>query len=348
VRAILEANASLALWMQWLILQVLKLTRAATSIGPDLDTWWADFTFARNPATYATGLVTYSRSQTTASALIPAPFGFSTATATVKTLDGSVSFVVTADGTNSAWSPSLAGYVMAPGVASVTVPVIAVTPGIIGNVVAGAIGLIAGAGLAGVDSVANAAGFTNGLDAETDPAGRARFQNFINTRSRATVSAVAYAVQSVQQGLTYTIAENQNADGSVNMGNFIVTVDDGSGAPSGALLALVTVAVNAVRPVGSRFLVQAPSVVHVAVTFTIVAKAGYVQSTLLAPAVAAVTAFINGLPMGAILPFTRIAQAAYDSVPGIANITNVLVNSATADIGGASAQVVRATSVVAS
>ena len=33
LRAVLEANASLALWLQWLILQVLRTTRAATSQG---------------------------------------------------------------------------------------------------------------------------------------------------------------------------------------------------------------------------------------------------------------------------------------------------------------------------
>ncbi len=43
LRAVLEANASIALWMQWLILQVLQMTRAATSTGADLDSWMADF-----------------------------------------------------------------------------------------------------------------------------------------------------------------------------------------------------------------------------------------------------------------------------------------------------------------
>ena len=43
LRAVLEANASLALWMQWLLLQVLGTTRAATSAGEDLNSWVADF-----------------------------------------------------------------------------------------------------------------------------------------------------------------------------------------------------------------------------------------------------------------------------------------------------------------
>ena len=55
LRAILEANASLALWMQWLIVQVLASTRASTSSGADLDTWMADFSFARLPSSVGAG-----------------------------------------------------------------------------------------------------------------------------------------------------------------------------------------------------------------------------------------------------------------------------------------------------
>jgi uncharacterized phage protein gp47/JayE len=61
LRAVLEANASIGLWMQWLILQVLRTTRAATSNGADLDSWMADLTLTRLPAVAATGTVTLSR-----------------------------------------------------------------------------------------------------------------------------------------------------------------------------------------------------------------------------------------------------------------------------------------------
>ena len=47
LRAVLEANASIGLWMQWLILLVLRTTRAATSSGDDLDSWMADLTLTR-------------------------------------------------------------------------------------------------------------------------------------------------------------------------------------------------------------------------------------------------------------------------------------------------------------
>src|ERR1700744_1812451 len=61
VRAIFEANASVVLWLQWLILQVLQMTRASTSSGPDLDSWMLDFGQTRLPAVPSTGIVTFSR-----------------------------------------------------------------------------------------------------------------------------------------------------------------------------------------------------------------------------------------------------------------------------------------------
>src|ERR1700761_3299854 len=71
LRAVLEANASVGLWMQWLILLVLRTTRAATSSGTDLDSWMADMTLSRLPAVPATGIATFSRFTSTTSAVIP-------------------------------------------------------------------------------------------------------------------------------------------------------------------------------------------------------------------------------------------------------------------------------------
>ena len=71
VRAIFEANAGIALWIQWLVLQVLSMTRASTSVGADLDTWMADFGLVRLPATPASGTATFSRYALGLPALVP-------------------------------------------------------------------------------------------------------------------------------------------------------------------------------------------------------------------------------------------------------------------------------------
>ena len=130
VRAIFEANASVALWIQWLILQVLQTTRASTSTGADLNSWMLDFGLSRLPAVPSTGIVTFSRFVPNLTATIPVD-------SIVKTADGSLSFSVTEDDTFQFGNRASSGYVIPSGVASADLPVVCVTYGSIGNVLAG-------------------------------------------------------------------------------------------------------------------------------------------------------------------------------------------------------------------
>src|ERR1700722_20389393 len=59
LRAIAEAVSGVVLWLQAIILQLLTLTRAATSIGSDLDSWMADYSFTRLAAVASSGQVTF-------------------------------------------------------------------------------------------------------------------------------------------------------------------------------------------------------------------------------------------------------------------------------------------------
>src|ERR1700750_2693829 len=69
--AIGQAMAAVSLWLQGMILSLLAVTRAATSSGADLDSWFSDFGFTRLAANAASGQVTFSRFTPTAQALIP-------------------------------------------------------------------------------------------------------------------------------------------------------------------------------------------------------------------------------------------------------------------------------------
>lgn len=327
-RAILEANASVALWMQWIALQVLALTRAATSNGPDLDSWGADFGFTRLPAVAATGQVTFARFSATIAATVPAG-------TVVQTAAGAPTFT-----TNAALTLPI-------GSASGTVGVTATVAGVAGNVLAGTVSVLTTA-VSGIDTVTNSGAFTGGMDAESDAAMRARFVLWVNSRAEATVAAVEAAIADVQQGLSYTVQENVTPSGVATPGTFVVTVDDGSGNPPASLLSAVATAVNAVRPVGSVFTVQAPTVLEASVAFTLTAAAGYQKSALIGPAEAAVTAFIDGLGLGVPLPYSRLPQVIYDSAAGIANVTGLTLNGGTADLGGGAGQEVLALSVVGS
>ena len=337
LRAIAEATAGVALWLQGQIIYVMSLTRAATSNGSDLDSWFADFSFARLPSTPASGQVTFSRYTSTFQATIPTG-------SLVQTGDGSQQFQVIADTTNPAYSAGLGGIVIAAGSPSVTCTVVAITPGpsgspdASGNVLAGAISSISQA-IQFVDTVTNAVAFTNGAGPESDAAARARFALYIASLSKATRAAIGSAILGVQQNLSYVLVENLSYAGATDLGYFYAVIDDGTGSPPSSLLNAVSSAIDAVRPLGSTFGVFAPVVVTPAISMTITTASGYTHSTIAATVQAALLAYINALNMGQGIPYSRLAQVAYDASPAVTNVTAVLINGGTADLAITNQQV---------
>ena len=334
LRAVVEANAAVILWLQGLILQLLAITRAATSSGADLDSWVGDFGLTRLAAVAASGQVSFARFTPSQQAVVPVG-------TTIQTGDGSQQFAVTLDTTNPTYSASLGGYVLAAGVASINVPVAAVTAGAGGNVSAGQINTLTQA-LPGVDTVSNAAAFTNGVDAESDAALRIRFIAFVASLSKATKGAVGYAITSLKQGVIYTLVENQQYNGTTDYGYFYVVVDDGTGSPGSTFLSNVSNAIDAVRGVSIRFGVFAPVVVTANAGMTITTAAGYDHNAVVALVVAALQSYINGLTLGQTLTYSRLAQVAYDASPGVTNVTAVTLNGGTADVSATSKQVIKA------
>ncbi len=340
LRAILEANASIALWMQWLVLLVLRTTRAATSYGADLDSWVGDFGLVRLPAIPAAGQVTFSRFTALAAALVPVG-------TTVRTGDGTQSFSVSADAANPAFNPGQNGYVLAAGTGAVTVPIVAASAGAAGNVQPGAISLI-GAALPGIDAVQNNSGTVSGADAETDPALRARFALFFASRSRATPVAIANAIAGVRQNLTYALAENTSPDGTFRPGCFVVTLDDGSGAPPASLIASVVAAVDAVRPLGSIFAVRAPTLVQANVSLTLLTNPAAPHAVLVAQVARAITAAIAAMPIGSGFAWSRLAQIAFNANPDVYNVVAITLNGGTADLLSGPGGIIRPGAIVVS
>lgn len=336
LRAVDEATAYVALWLQGLALQVAALTRAATSNGTDLDSWFAQFGFARLPAVAATMQETFGRFTPTAQALIYPG-------ASVQSQDGTVVFNVIADTTNASYNATLGAYVLAPGTASINVTVQCSVTGVAGNAAANAINALATA-ISGIDYVNNAAAATNGIAAETDAAARARFVLFIASLEAATLLAVQNAIASVQQGLTDTITENKQYNGSTQNGYFTVVVNDGTGFPSSTLLTNVANAVEAVRPLCSTYGIHAPIVLTAVVSMTITTAAGYTHSAVAAQVVTALQTYINTLSLGQSLPYTVLASVAY-GVAGVTNVSGVLLNGGTADLTSNAQQTILAGSV---
>lgn len=332
LRAILESVAGVILWLQGLIVYVLTLTRAATSSGADLDSWMADYGLTRLAAVPATGQVTFARFTNTNQAVVP--FNY-----LVQTGDGTQSFIVNVDATNAAYNATLGGYVLAAGVSSINVSVTAVNAGAQGNVLAGAISSISQP-ISGVDTVTNASAYTNGVNAETDAAFRIRFVLYLLSLSKATKTAIGSAIANIQQGLKYTLTENYDYNGTYDPGFFYVVIDDGTGYPSSTLQSTVGNAIDAVRAVGIRFAVFAPVVITATPTMVLTTAAGYVHATVVGLVTTALQNFINALPLGASLPYTQLASIAY-GVPGVVNVSGVLLNSATSDLTATSQQVIK-------
>ncbi len=324
LRAILEANASIVLWLQWLIVQCLAATRLATSSGADCDSFCADFGFTRLPAVVASGQVTMSRFTPSISALIPVG-------TVLSSVANTLSFVVVGDPGNPAYSVANNGYLLAAGVGSLNVAIVANTAGVTGNVQPGAISVINSA-ISGVDTVTNAIALSGGADAETDIAFRARFGNYLASLSRATNVAIGSAISGIQQGLSYTISENVNLAGNTQMGFFVVTVDDGSGHPPLSLLNTVQEAVNAVRPVGTAFSVQGPVVTPANVTVALTTSPGASHAAAVTAVAGAMEMYIASLPIGVALSYTRLAQLAYDASQSVTNLSGLVLNGGTADL----------------
>ena len=336
IRALLEASASIALWMQWLILQVLTMTRAATSTGADLDSWMADFSLSRLPGVASSGAVTFSRY--TPGLVATVPVG-----TVVRTTDGSLTFSVVADPANPAWNGT-SGYVVPSGIASVTVPAQATSAGSSGNVVAGAIGLVSSA-IIGIDTVTNALPFVGGLDLESDIDLRSRFQLYINSRSLATRGAIGAAIAGLQQGLRYTVLENVNLLGQTQAGNFCVIVDDGTGVATATLISEVSSAVDLVRPLGTTYSVTPPVILPVAIEMNIQLAPGVTAQAATGAVQQAILAWVSGLPMGGTLAISKLEAIAHLTSPYVASVLSTLVNDATLDIRAQAGSVIEPVSV---
>lgn len=324
LRAIIEANAAIVLWVQWLVLLTLQTTRAATSTGVDLDSWMADFSFVRLPATVASGIATFSRYSAAAVALVPVG-------TMVKTQDGSISFAVAADPTNPAWQATLNIYSLAAGVPSIDLPITAAIAGLSGNVLANSITLIASA-IPGIDYVNNAIATSGGTDPEGDDSFRVRFTNFFAARSRATLDAIGYAISLVEPDLRYLIQENVDAIGNTRPGNMLIIVDNGTGTLSDTLLNSLSLAIETVRPIGTSLSIQPPQIIQVQVCLSIEYPSNISIASIQLQLRSAIEGYINQRGIGTTLSITRVSQLVYQNVPTILNVSNVTLNNQDMDL----------------
>lgn len=326
LRSLLEAQASAVMWLQVLIADALEASRAGTARGGDLDTWMADFSLTRLPSVKAVGTVTLSRTSTLGDVSVPVG-------ARVRTTATGSTFLIVADSNHARWHSDSTSYVLQTGENAVTVPIVAEKEGTSGNVLAGAIALLSSS-IAGIDTVINDQPTTGGLDSESDAALRRRFADYLKSRSRATIDAVGFAIQSVRQGLLFRIYDGVDLIGQPRPGHFIIVVDDGSRSPTEQMIAAVARAVDEVRPVGSTFSVVPPTTHHCDVTcsITLPEMDNGTAMQIRTAAVQAVRGYLLQLGIGDMVPITRIAQVIYSSDSRITNVSNLLINGSNSDV----------------
>jgi len=330
--AAIEANSGMGMFLQFLFSIILSYARAQTSEGAALDSWMAQFQLIRLAAVAATGNVTFSRQLTTGTVLIPA------ITTKVKTTDFSLQFTVIADATNPDFNPGLNSYVMLNGVSSINAKVRCDTPGAIGNVGANVITFMA-TPVGGVNTVNNSNPFTNGKNAESDAAFRARFVLYFNSLSRAVLIAYAYVIASIPEITRYNVVENETFSGDDQPGYVYVVIDDGTGVPPPELLDRAYQAIQTIRGLAILNDVFAPAVTNANIVVDLSISPLTTEATIEELVTNALYEYINKLPFNSTLYYSKLYEIIYDASPYILNATNLTLNGGTADIAGAVNQI---------
>ncbi|WP_211308951.1 baseplate J/gp47 family protein, partial [Komagataeibacter nataicola] len=189
-----------------------------------------------------------------------------------------------------------------------------------------------GTAISGIDTVTNTTALTNGSDGETDAALRTRFVSYINSRSKATVSAIENAVTDVSADLIYQVLENVDTSGAFLPGNVVVFVDDGSGDVSDSVIDQVYAAVDDVRPAAVSIQVVRPNVVRPPVTMTVTVGATGDLTTVQATISTNIATYLNSLAIGASASYSRLIQIAYAASTSVTNVTDVTLSGGTVDL----------------
>ncbi len=216
-----------------------------------------------------------------------------------------------------------------------TVPVRALLGGSAGNVSVNQIVRLLGS-IDGVSSVNNPTAIAGGTDNEDDDAFRSRFLSFVRD---------PVAGGNKQDYITWALEITAVGDVSVvplgrGAGTVDVYVVDTDFVPAdGGLLATVqnhiaptpTDQGGGKAPIGADVLVLSPTTFDIDVDATIVPVSGFLGTDVINNVEAALTEFINELPIGEDVLYVRIANVIHDTL-GVDNYSSLLVNAGVADI----------------
>lgn len=332
IEALAQAASAIATFCQFQAQYATFFARASTCSGPDLDSFYAQFAFPREGAQTASGQVTLSIASVSPVNLV-IPVG-----TVVQTAGAGIQYALVADTNQSAYNIGLNAYVLPAStvgspVLSITASVAATVAGSASNVLAGQLTQFATSSY-GITSVSNTAPIENGADQETDAQYTFRFILYINSLSKGTYDAILAACLSVFPEFTYNILSNENPEGDLLYGAFVVVANNPGQTVEGGQLTQLLTAINNVR----AFTVQAFCVAAVPVTPTIAMNisisAGSDFTAVSTAAQTAIIGYVNSLPSGGKLYLSNLIDIAENSSTEITSVdfTSVLINDAQTDL----------------
>lgn len=280
------------------------------------------FGFAALEANSASGLARFSA---------PAPVG-----ADVVIPAGTL--VSAANGTKTYATQAVA--VLASGDAVVDVLVAAVRPGASGNITAASIDALVSS-VPGVSEVTNLAPFINGRDAETDDDRKTRFQAYIASLARGTVTAVIYGAKTARlvdgSGVitefvaSAGLVEPWLTNTAYPVGLVNVYIHNGSGGTTAELVAEAQRVVDGYndtdgtsvpgwKAAGVHVVVAAATDTAVAVTGTVAVLPGFLAADVIDAAGDAIRSYLSALTIGDDVQRAELIAIVKRDVPGVFNV----------------------------
>ena len=325
VLGLATASAGVASFLQYQAQFDTFFARSTTSTGPDLDSWMAQFSFARAGATYAEGQVTLSvPSPASIQLVIPAATvnsdgSIATNGAVIQASGGAIQYTLIPDTNQTAYNVGLNSYVLGVGQTSITATAQALVIGSASNVLAGQLNQFSSSSY-GLTGVTNLASIESGTDSESDAAYRQRFILYINSLSKGTYQAILEACLSTYDEFTYTLLANTTPWDATVYGFFTVIANNpGQVVSSGQLLNL-TAAVNAIRAFTIAFEVVAPTIVKPAIAANISVSGSQYLTASETAAQIAVIGYVNSLLPGQKLYLTDIIDVIINSSSYITSV----------------------------
>lgn len=254
---------------------------------------YSAFKFPKQPASYASGTVAFTRDDTTMAKTLSAGTQVST--------NGGVVFKTTADA------------LVPIGTATVSASIQAVDSGTSGNVAAGTITTIVSD--IAMDSVANQSAISGGLDAETDAQYQARFLAYINGLGLSNKYGIIAGALTDSSLRSASIVECfPPAQGLYNL---ILYIDDGNGNASATTIAAVKSLIDGAgiktnpgyRAAGINVLYAAPTAVLINITMALTISYAIDSTLAKSDLNDAITTFINALTIGETVVVKQLEKA---------------------------------------